>query len=218
MRGLFSIVFSPPPDESRFKTGLMILSCTERHAVAIRRFAEERYPHISWTILYRYDSSGVFHDSAVMFSSEAVTIRKKLDLLLKIRRSRYDVVYTAWTNEESFGLLKALSLLTNFRYNRVFNENIDAFYLHRSNFSNWRRHLLWRWASHSELRYVAANLLSWLFLFPLGLLYLLVRVVFLLSRRLAAAGPLQRTAGSREANTPSSTQGPAGKGRSSFSQ
>lgn len=188
MRGLVSIVLAPPPDESRFRTGLMILSCSERYAVAIRRFAEEHYPFIAWTILYRYDSTGAFRNSRMMFSSDAITVRKKLDLLLAIRRSRYDVVYTAWTNEQSFGPLKVLGLLSNFRYHRIFNENIDAFYLHRSNFSNLRRHLLWRLASHSEIRYVAANVFSWIVLFPLGFVYLLLRVSFLLLRGLVTAG------------------------------
>lgn len=172
-RGILSLLLNPPANERSFRKGLMILSCSEHNALRIREFARQRDTHIDWEILYRYDPTGVFKGEKLLLSSDAMSLIKKLTLLKELRSRKYDVVYVAWTNEPSYSFLKVFALFSNFGYLRVFNENLGAFYFIRSNYKNWKRHLLWRSQSQSEVKLFFLNTLSWIFLFPLGLLYLL---------------------------------------------
>ena len=167
-----SILFNSPPDEKIFTKGLMILSCSEDNAIRMMDFAKKHGSWIDWTILYRYDSGNVFKGEKLMLSSDADTVLKMFRMVVSIRGERFDIVYVAWTNEPSYGFLKILGLLSNFSYLRIFDENLETFYFVRKYFGNWQRHLLRRWKTRPSLRYLLMNTLSWIFLFPVGMVYL----------------------------------------------
>jgi hypothetical protein len=179
MRGIGSILIRPVPDKPDFKTGLIVLSCSEEFGVLIVEFLKKKYPLTEWTLLYRYDPSGVFAGERVIYSSDAFTIGKKIEMLTHIRRQAYDVVYVAATDELSYGLLKIFALLSRFGYLGVVTEDLSDFLIHSGNRSLFIRHLAMRWRKHKMFRTVCTGICSWLLLFPIGLLYLAARTSYL---------------------------------------
>ena len=184
-RGLASIFFNVRPDESTFSRGLLILSCSEAHALDILRFAKTRHATTHWTILYRYDATGAFRDDNIIFSSDADSVGKKLQLLRQIRVSEYDIIYVAWTNEPSFSFLKIFALFSGFGYLKIIDEHLNAFYLLRADVGSWRGHMSGRWRNRKGRRSILLNVLSWIVLFPLGIMFVVARTVYFSFRLLS---------------------------------
>ncbi|HZY10792.1 MAG TPA: hypothetical protein VFF29_06515 [Bacteroidota bacterium] len=155
----------------------MILSCSEPHARRIRDLGKQHLSNVAWTLLYRYDPTGVFKNERVIISSDAMSLLKKLQMLKQIRAQKFDVVYIARTQEPTFTLLKVLGLLSNFNYLKLCDETAGGFYLLRSNFFKFLPRLRWRWQYPRRFIRLIANLLSWVILFPLGFIYVVLRTI-----------------------------------------
>lgn len=182
MRGLLSLIFSTHPELIRLERGLIVLACSDRYAHRIVAAVRKRMPHVVWSILQREETVIEDVKGRVMLSREAEGLGRKWELLQRVRNERYDIVVTSWTNESGFGLLKLLSLLANARYVFAYNENIDAMVLTRDQWRAIRSHLWWRLTHRSGGGFWRPVLvgLSWMFLFPLGVLYLSFRTLIVL--------------------------------------
>jgi hypothetical protein len=179
MRGIGSMLFRPMPVTPDFKTGLIVLSCSEDYAVLIVEYLKKKYPRTTWTLLYRYDPSGVFAGERVIYSSDAFSVGKKIAMLTDIRRRAFDVVYIAATDEISFGMLKVFGFLSHFEYFGMITENLENILIHAGNRGRVWKHFAMRWRVHKVFRTVLTGILSWLLLFPLGLLYIIGRTCYL---------------------------------------
>lgn len=177
MRGIASIFINPNPDETKFQKGLMILSCSEFHALRIHDLGRQQLPNVEWTLLYRYDPTGVFKNERVIISSDAMSLLKKIQMLKQIRAQRFDVVYIARTQEPTFTLLKVLGLFSNFNYLKLCDETADGFYLLSKNFHKLLPRFRWRWQYPKKFIRRIVNLLSWLVLFPFGFIYVVLRTI-----------------------------------------
>ncbi len=190
MRGILSLLLSGEPRMDRFRTGLIILSCSEDYEERIAQRVVEWMPHVRWAIVKRFEPALPWFEGPTIFSSQSATFSRQVRQILSIRRKEFDVVAVACTNEPSYMPLKILAVVSGYRSFVVFNENIDAYFLHRGT----RRLLLnhWRWRLR-ERRYLhgrhrLAELLSWIFLFPPAALYLLVKVSFFVLRKRLRSG------------------------------
>ncbi len=185
MRGLIGTLFGPEPSLEEFRLGLIVLSCSESYAARIAARAMEWMPHVQWTVMQRFEPGISGAEIETIYSSHAVSIPRKIAQLARVRKQRFDVVVVACTNEASFIPLKVFALVTGSQAFAVFNENIDAYFLHRKSIPVLLDH--WRWrlslSYHHRPGRLFAIALSWLFLFPLGCLYLLSRVLFLVARK-----------------------------------
>lgn len=185
MRGLFSILFASHPEVTRLQRGLIVLSCSDRHSQKIVEAVCRRMPQVAWTILQREETVFPKFRGTVILSRGVGSLSGKSALLRKIRSERFDIVVTSWTNEPSYTMLKVLSLLANGRFVLAYNENIDAMFLVRDQWRVIRSHLWWRlthrtggsaWRSF-------LTILSWIFLFPLGVAYLVLRTIPVVLRK-----------------------------------
>jgi hypothetical protein len=185
MRGIFSILFSKNPDLSKFHKGLIILSCSDKYAERIARRVHEWQPSINWSIVKRYEPSFDWFKCETIFSCYANTLTKEIKLIKTIRNKKFDIVIITGTNEPSFAPLKMMGILTGYKSLLIFNENIDAFFVNRDNWRTLIGHARWRLRDKNVLsgHNLLLTMLSWLFLFPIGIVYIILKTVFLVIRK-----------------------------------
>lgn len=185
MRGIFSIFFSRTPDTNTFKSGLIVLSCSELYDERITRRCCEWLPHVEWTIVRRFEPTFPWFKGETIFSSYADTLPKQFAFVKKLRAKRCDITIIAGTNERSYQPLKFMALLSGYRSLVVFNENIDAYTACRDNLNIIFNHLRWRISQKKILRgkNILLAVFSRVFLFPLAILYILLRTCFLVIRK-----------------------------------
>ena len=185
MRGLVSVILSHIPNTDEYRTGLIILSCTEKYDERIARRAQEWLPHIQWSIVKRFEPGFEWFEGDTIFSSYAPTLAGQARLIRRIRQERFDLTILSCTNEPSFNPLKIMGILSDYRSLVVFNENIDAYFACRDTRSIILKHFRWRLAQKKHLgsRNLALTFLSWIFLFPPAFLYILLRTLFLITAK-----------------------------------
>ncbi|MFH0992617.1 MAG: hypothetical protein V1799_21685 [bacterium] len=181
MRGLITIIRNAPPDLAAYQHGLIILSCTNAHKELILSRLKNWMPHLSWSILQReeYYPEGEYTEILTSLTSE--TVAQRLVFLRNLRKKDFDVCVMTWTGEPSYGLLKLLALLSNAHCFIVINENGDGFIFNRSSWSIVHQHWNWRrQGGHTHgIGRELLEILSWIFLFPLGFVYLVFRTTAL---------------------------------------
>ena len=183
MRGLASILFNRQPEAGALRTGLLMLTCSERYADAIAARICQSLPQVRWTILKRNEPGVGWFSGPTMFSVSAGSFAGQLSMFWRVRRQRFDIVVLVCTNEPTFSLLKWMGVLSAFKYLYIIDENLKESFVVRGNYGvtiyylrralaggwcSWRRHLL--------------LYISWI-LSPLGFLYVLSRTGFLAARK-----------------------------------
>ncbi len=181
MRGVFSILFSSSPDVARFRTGVLLLSCSERYDERIAQRVCEWLPEVRWAIVKRFEPAFPWFKGESIFSSYAATAGQQWQFFRSLRRCRYDVAVITCTNEKSYNSLKTLGVLSGAGALVVFNENIDAYIACRDTRRTIVNHIRWRLRQRKYLtgRNTLLEFLSWVFLFPPAFLYLLWRTLIL---------------------------------------
>lgn len=187
MRGLLSMLLSSHPDVARLRRGLIVFACSDRYSHKIVEAVRRWMPRVTWTILQRDETVLPKFKGRVILSRGVESLSGKSALLRRIRREQFDIVVTSWTNEPSYTMLKVLSLLANGRFVLACNENNDAMFLIRDQWRAIRSHLWWRLTHRSggSMWRSFLNLLSWIFLFPLGAVYLVLRTLLVVLRKRA---------------------------------
>lgn len=186
MKGLASLLRSSSGEVSHIRRGLVILACTDVHKKGIVARVTSWMPHVQWTILQRDTLGYETHTDEMILSKDAVGPMQQLSFLRSIRRRSFDVAVVSWTGEPSYGALKTLAFLSGARNILVCNENYDAYFLARNNWRIVRSHIVWRLErSHGKgLLTTGLGVLSWLILFPLGVIGILAKTTILeLSKR-----------------------------------
>ncbi len=185
MRGFLSLLLSGEPRLNEIRTGLIVLSCSEDYEQRIARRVVEWLPHVRWTIMKRFEPALEWFDGETLFSSEAVTVARQFVQLRLVRSTKFDLVVICCTNEPSYLPLKVLGVCSGYKSLLVFNENIDAYFVHRGTHRLILNHLRWRAREKRLLqgRHRVAELLSWILLFPPAALYLFAKVGFLVLRK-----------------------------------
>lgn len=174
------MLFSSHPEVARLRRGLIVLACSDRYSHKIVQAVTEWMPHVTWTILQREETVFSKAKGHVILTRQAEGITRKWGLLRRIRGERFDIVVTSWTNEPTSAGLKVLSLLANARFVLAYNENLDAVFLVPRHGRIVISHLWWRLTHQSGggVFRPLLNALSWLVLFPLGVVYLASKTFF----------------------------------------
>ena len=185
MRGLSSVFLSRAPDISSFKSGLIVLSCSERFEERIARHCSEWLPHVQWTIVKRFEPGFPWFKGETIYSSYADSIPEQLSLVTTLRGKRFDLTIFAGTNEPSYRPLKVMALFSGYRSLAIFNENIDGYFACRENFPVMVKHLRWRFSQNRVLngKNLLTALLSRFVLFPMAIVYLVLKTFFLVLRK-----------------------------------
>ncbi|MBI3788661.1 MAG: hypothetical protein HY276_10465 [Ignavibacteriales bacterium] len=185
MRGLLSIARLSFPDIKQFRKGIIVATCSDDHAERISTYVVQWLPHVEWVLVKRQEPAIAAFKGETFFTGQATTFVQQFALLRSLRRRKADIVVVAWTSEASFGLLKLAGLLSNTRSIIAFNENVDAFFLVLKNHRIIRHHLRWRFAGKmlSKGRRIVLEALSWIFLFPLGVVSTIVGALYLVIRK-----------------------------------
>ena len=184
MRGSLSMLFSSHPEVARLRRGLIVLACSDRYSHRIVQAVTEWMPHVTWTILQREETVFPKVKGQVFLSRGAEGISGKWELLRRMRGERFDIVVTTWTNEPTYAGLKLFSVLADARFVLAYNENIDAVFLVPRHARTFVSHLWWRLTHRpgGRVLHPLLNSLSWLFLFPLGVVYLVTKTLFVVLR------------------------------------
>lgn len=185
MRGISSILFSRTPDTGTYTTGLIVLSCSDIYDERIARRCCEWLPHVQWTIIRRFEPGFSWFQGETIFSSYADTTPKMLALVRQLRGKKFDIAVLAGTNELSYMPLKLMAIFSGFKSLAIFNENIDAYFACKDNHRIMVNHLRWRLSQKKILRgnNLLLAILSRVFLFPLAIIYILLRTGFLVIRK-----------------------------------
>ena len=185
MRGLFSILFSPTPDIGTFRSGILLLSCSEHFAERIAEKVCAWMPDVQWTIVKRFEPPFSWFKGETIVSSYAGTLSRQWKLFRRVRAPLYDVAVIACTNEKSYNPLKTLGVCSGAGSLVIFNENLDAYIACRDTRATLINHLRWRLRQRKYPggRRIVLNALSWVFLFPPAFLYLSSRTMIRLVRK-----------------------------------
>jgi|SRR6267143_2027987 len=169
------------PSAAETKLILFICSCTWDHTLPVDNWLQAQFPqaHITYVLRDRYPES--FRGRDVHVSTAATSLSGKRRLISSLREQFYDIIVICWTNEDSFVPLKTLPFFLRGRSCIVFNENHDCFWLTRKNLKVLIGHAKWRFLERAKATSTARSLISLLsliFLLPLGMLYVVIRVVY----------------------------------------
>jgi hypothetical protein len=183
MRGLASILFNRQPEAGALRTGLLMLTCSDRYADAIAARVYRLFPQVRWTILKRNEPGIAWFSGPTLFSASAGSLSGELSMFWWVRRRRYDIVVLSCTREPTFGLLKCMGILSAFKYLCIIDENVKESFAGWGNYAKTFRYLrrgfAGGWCSWRERLLL---MLSWV-LSPLGFLYVLARTGFLATRK-----------------------------------
>lgn len=185
MRGLLSIARWSFPDIKKFHKGIIVAGCSDENAQRIAHSCSQWLPHVNWAMVKRHEPVIASFTGETIFTFHETTIARQFALLRLLRKEKADIVVLTWTNEASFGSLHIAGLFFNARSFIVFNENIDAFFLVVKNHRIIRHHLRWRFAGKilRKGKRVLLEALSWMFLYPFGVLSTLAGTLYLVIRK-----------------------------------
>lgn len=185
MRGLLSIVRLSFPVIKKFRKGIIIAACSDEYAQRISQYISNWMPYVEWVMVKRQEPVISAFKGETIFTLYATTFVQQLALLRSLRKKKADIVVLTWTNEASFGFLQCAGLLLHARSYIVFNENVDAFFLVVRNHRIIRHHFRWRFAGKalSKGKRIILDVLSWIFLFPLGVLATVFGTAYIVIRK-----------------------------------
>lgn len=185
MRGLPALLLGSFPATTSLQRGVMIMSCPAEIGGRVLNRLREWTPGTSWQIVKREEPSPEGFADATRFTTDLRTAMQQWGLIRNLRSSRFDIAVAVWDGTPGYGMLKFLPLLVGARSVLIFNENIDAFYLLARNRKPLRDH--WRsrrsGRPRAEVLQYLGGLVSSLVLAPLGLMYLLIKVSYLVTRK-----------------------------------
>lgn len=127
-----------------------------------------------------------FKSGEIVKTVDAVSLISKIRIITELRKRKFDIVAVCWTGEPGYFSLKLLAFLMKTRSILVFNENNDCFWLIRNNFKTIVSHLLWRMrgiSNVSRIRYLLIHYLTLILLLPIGLAYVIIRVLYYTLRK-----------------------------------
>ncbi len=152
-------------------TVLVVCSGDAWHCPQIVAHLQNRFPKAQFTYVAPRAYLQFFPDGAdVRLTSE---IKKApFRSSRNIRRQKFDVTVLMLTGQPSFRRTKLWALFTNYRTLLVYNENIDSSTWCRANWRVVLGHIRWRLTEKGFPTFTAGVLT--VFLFPLGIVYLLV--------------------------------------------
>ncbi len=185
MRGLPALLLGSFPATTSLQRGVMIMSCPAELGDRVLNRLMEWTPGTSWQVVKRGEPSPKGFEDATRFTTELRTAVQQWRLISDLRSGRFDITVAVWDGTAGYGLLKFLPLLVGARSVLIFNENIDAFYLLARNGKPLRDH----WRSRRSGRPLAevlqylGGVVSSLVLAPLGMMYLLIKVSYLVTRK-----------------------------------
>ena len=171
MRGLLTLL-TKETRWDRYRTGILVASAEPDAIAAVLPVVREEFPAITFTFLtprsYAYLLSPVA-DVTWLEEIKAAPLRS----LLGLRRRKFDVVLLVLTGTPTFRRMKLATLLLSPRRFIISNENAEFLIVDRARWNG-----LWRFAVQRTRKCYVDSLL----LFPFGLLYLLGRTLWLVSR------------------------------------
>ena len=171
MRGLLTILPGKELSGDAVSTVLVVCTGDALHCPQIVAHLQNRFPKAQFTYVARREYLQFFPDGAdVRLTSEI----KKAPFrgLWNIRRQKFDVAVLMLTGQPGFRGPKLWALFTNYRTLLVYNENIESSTWCRANWRVILRHIGWRLTEKGFPGFTVSVLT--VFLFPLGIVYLLV--------------------------------------------
>lgn len=175
--GLLSVLTNRIPDYKKVSRVLFVVSCTWEKADSINIWMQDNFPNAKIKYLLRDSFPGSFKEKDILLSSKAINVLSKINVVSDLRKMNFDVVVTCWSNEKGYTALKLLPLFVNARVILAFNENADCLWLVRRNFSQIFHHIFNRFPKEVRLQ-KACNILTIIFLLPLGLIYVIFRFLY----------------------------------------
>jgi len=185
MRGIPAIVLGSFPAIAGLHRGVVIVSCPDDRGEQVIQRLKEWTPGTSWQVVKREEPSPKGLESTTRFTTDLRTAVQQWGLIRDLRSGRFDVAVGVWDGTAGYDLLKCLPFLLDARSVLIFNENIDAFYLFARNWKPLRDH--WRsrrsGRPRREILQYLGGLISALVLAPLGMMYVLIKVSYLVIRK-----------------------------------
>ena len=171
MRGLMTFFLERELGADNVSTALVVCTSDAFHCPQILSHVQQRFAQARFTYVVPHDYKRFLADGAdIRLISE---LRKAtLRTWWEIRAQKYDVTVLMLTGQPIFRKTKLWALFTNYRMLLVYNENMDSSTWCRTNWRVVLGHIRWRLTKKGFPAFTACVLT--VFLFPLGIVYLLV--------------------------------------------
>lgn len=185
MRGVPALLLGSFPAVDTLHRGVVIISGPDDRGERVLMRLREWTPGTSWQVVKRGEPSPKGLEGTTRFTTDVRTAVQQWGLIRELRSGRFDVAVGVWDGTAGYGMLRCLPFLLNARSVLIFNENIDAFYLLARNWKHLRDH--WRsrrsGRPRAEVLQYLGRMISSLVLAPLGMMYVLIKVSYLVIRK-----------------------------------
>jgi hypothetical protein len=189
--GLLSLLTNRMQYDSKVRSILFAASADWKFSNKAKEWVEKKFVNANILYIIRDDYPDGYEKEAKIVSTSIISLSSKLKTVLELRKRRFDIVVVVWSGERSYGALKLLALVVAAKSILVFNENVDCFWLMRQNYHVFLNHIINRFrqkvGSASQLPiqfYFFRRILSFIFLLPLGMLYVITRVLYYSIKRI----------------------------------
>ncbi len=171
MRGLLTLL-TKESNLKRYRSGIVLASAAPELVKRVLPLIQEEMPDVTFTYLAPTAYAHLFSPAAESVWLEEVKA-EAVRTLLGLRRRKFDVVILLLTGTPTFRKLKLASLVLKPNRFIIFNENADVLIADRRRWNDLRK-----LAVRRTKMYYPGSLLF----FPFGLLYLVGRTLWLVSR------------------------------------
>jgi hypothetical protein len=171
MRGLLTLLTSEN-NLRRYRSGIFLASAAPELVKRVLPLIQQEMPDATFAYLAPMAYAPLFSSGAETVWLDDVKA-EPVRTLLGLRRRKFDVVVLLLTGNPTFRKPKLASLVLNPNRFVIFNENADVLIADRRRWNGLRRLVVRR----TKMYYLGS-----LLFFPFGLLYLLGRTLWLVSR------------------------------------
>lgn len=182
---MLRLLIKDNPDYSKILSILFIVSGNWDEAELIEPILKSWFPNVEITYVLRDSYPESFDNKKKIITTYATKFKAKYEIINHLRKQNFDVTVCCWSNKQGFLALKSLGFVVKPKSMLIFNENLDCFWLTRSNLKIVIKHYIWRLSQKSKFNNskFILTILTTIFLLPLGLLYVTIRSLYFINKK-----------------------------------